>query len=126
MDPVLQIKHHCHKPFELQEYPWYTIFILPSIVLIGRCGVVGKVPSFQPSFDFRFPGGVRNFNSYPGIGCVSFVCVLSWAVSGRGPDIVLNTHSGRPALVYLSSVLVHRQLHLTHGHLGCKSLWYKS
>ena len=51
---------------------------------------------------------------------VSFVCVLSCAVSGGGPDIVLTTHSGRPTLVYLSSVLVHRQLlpdrHLTHGH----------
>ena len=35
-----------------------------------------------------------------------FVCVLSCAVYGGGPDIVLTTHSGRPALVYLSSVLV--------------------
>ena len=56
------------------------------------------------------PGGVRNFNSYPGIGCVSFVCVLFCVVSGGGSDIVLTTHSGRPPLVYLSSILVHRQL----------------
>ena len=65
--------------------------------------MVGRVPTFQP-------GGVRNFNSYPGIRCVSFACVLSCAVSGGGPDIVLTMHSGRPALVYLSSVLVHSQL----------------
>ena len=56
------------------------------------------------------PAGVRNFNFCPGIGCVSFVCVLSCIVSGSGPDIVLTTHSGRPALVYLSSVLVPRLL----------------
>ena len=31
-------------------------------------------------------------------------CVLSFVVSGGGPDIVLTTHSGRPVLVYLSTV----------------------
>ena len=36
------------------------------------------------------------------------LCVLSCAVFGGGPDIVLTTRSGRPALVYLSSVLVQR------------------
>ena len=41
---------------------------------------------------------------------MSFACVLSCAVSGGGTDIVLTTHSGRSALVYLSSVLVHSQL----------------
>ena len=41
---------------------------------------------------------------------MSFVWVLSCAVSGGGPDIVLTIHSWRPALVYLSSVLVHRLL----------------
>ena len=35
---------------------------------------------------------------------------MSCVVSGSGPDIVLTTHSGRAALVYLSSVLVHRLL----------------
>ena len=43
--------------------------------------------------------------------CVYFVCVLSYVVSGGGPDIILTTHSGRPALVYLASVLVQRLLH---------------
>ena len=76
---------------------------------IRRRGVVSRVPAFQPGGPGSIPGGVRNFNSYPGIGCVSFVCVLSRAVFGGGPDIVLTTHLGRPALVYLSSVLVHRQ-----------------
>ena len=69
-------------------------------------GVVGRVASFQPGGPGSIYGGVRNFNFCPGIGCVSFVCVLSCVVFGGGPDILLTTHSGRPALVYLSSVLV--------------------
>ena len=32
---------------------------------------------------------------------------MSFVVSGSGSDIVLTTYSGRPALVFLSSVLVH-------------------
>ena len=73
---------------------------------IRRRGVVGRVPAFQPGGPGSIPGGVRNFNFCPGIGCVSFVCV----VFDRGPAIVLTTHSGRPALVYLSSVLAQRLL----------------
>ena len=87
--------------------------------------MVGRVTAFQPGGQGSIPGGVRNFNSYPGIECVSFVCVLSCAVSGGGPNIVLTTHSGRPALCIC---LVFRSIdncspyrHLTHGHLGCKS-----
>ena len=46
---------------------------------------------------------------YPGSGIlipilglgVCVLCVLSCFVSGGGPDIVLTTHSGRPALVYV-------------------------
>ena len=75
---------------------------------IRRRVVVGRVPAFQPGSPGSIPGGVRNFNSYPGIGCV--LNVLSCAVSGGDPDIVLTTHSGRLALVYLSRVLVQRQL----------------
>ena len=75
-------------------------------MMIRRRGVIGSVPAFQPGSPGSIPGGVRNFNLCPGIGCVSFVCVLSCVVIGGGPDIVLTTHSGRPALVYLSSVLV--------------------
>ena len=77
---------------------------------IRRRGVVGRVPAFQPGGPGSIPGGVRNFNFCTWIGCVSFVCVLPRAVSCEGPDIVLATHSGRPALVYLSSVLVKRLL----------------
>ena len=75
---------------------------------ILRCGVVGRVPVFQPDGPGSIPGGVRNRIS--GIGCVSFVRVLSCVVFGGGPDIVLTTHSGRPALMYLSSVLAQRLL----------------
>ena len=39
-----------------------------------------------------------------------FNCILTCVVSGGGPDIVLITHSGRPDLVFLSSVLVHSVL----------------
>ena len=72
--------------------------------------MVGRVPAFQPGGPGSIPGGARNFNFYPGIGYVSFICVLSCVVSGGGPDIVLTTHSGRPAHVYMSSVLVQRLL----------------
>ena len=68
--------------------------------------MVGRVPAFQPGGPDSIPGGVSNFNFYPGIGCVSFVCVLS----GGGPDIVLTTYSERPALVYMPTVLVQRLL----------------
>ena len=66
--------------------------------------MVGRVPAFQPGVPGSILGGVRNFNFSPGIGCVSFVCILSCVVFGGGPDIVLATLSGRPALVYLSSM----------------------
>ena len=62
--------------------------------------MVGIVPAFQPGGPVSIPGGVRNFNFCPGIECVSFI------VFGGGPDIVPTTYSGRPALVYLSSVPV--------------------
>ena len=70
-----------------------------KIYKIRRRGVVGRVPDFQP----RGPGSItdraRNLNSYPRIGCV--LCVLSCAVLGGGSDILLTTHSVRPALLYL-------------------------
>ena len=66
--------------------------------MIRRRGVVGRVPSSQPRGPGSIPGGVRNFNFCPGIGCVFFVCFLSCVSSDGGPDIVLTTNSGRPAL----------------------------
>ena len=85
---------------------------------------VGRVSSFQPGGPGSIPGGVRYFNLSWDWVCV--FCVLSCVVLGRGPDIVLTTHSGRSALVYLPSVLVQSLLlpyrPLTHGHLTCKSL----
>ena len=65
-----------------------------------------RVSAFQPGGPSSIAGGDRNFNFYPGTGCVCFACVLSCVVARGGPDIVLTTHSGRPVLVYLSSVLV--------------------
>ena len=74
----------------------FEIWILK---LIRRRGVVGRVPAFQPGSPGSITGGVRNFNFCPGIGCLSFVCVLSCTVSGGGPDIVLTRHLERPTLV---------------------------
>ena len=82
-----------------EERTKIRIFIL---INIRRRGVVGRVPAFQPSGPGSIPGILI---SVLGLG-VSFVCVLSCVVFGGGPDIVLTTHSVRPALVYLSSVLV--------------------
>ena len=44
------------------------------------------------------------------VPCVSLVCVLSSVVSGGDPDRVLTIQSGRAALMYMSSVLVHSLL----------------
>ena len=57
----------------------------------------------------RFPAGSEILISILGRSVCDFG-VLSYVVSGGDPDIVLTTHSGRPALVYLSSVLVHSVL----------------
>ena len=81
--------------------------------------MVGTFPVFQPGGPGSIPSGVKIVI----FGCVSFVSVLSCVASGSGPD------SERPALVYLSSVLVQSVAtltHLTHWHLGlspggCKS-----
>ena len=75
-----------------------------------RRGVGGRVHDFLPGGPGSILGGVRNFNFWPGIGCVSFVWILSCVVSGGDPDIELTTHSGKAALVCLSSVLVQRVL----------------
>ena len=70
------------------------------MVYTRRRGVVGRVPAFQPGGPGSIPGGVRNFNFCPGIGCVSFVCVLSCVVS----------RFREATLVYMSSILVKRHL----------------
>ena len=63
--------------------------------------MVGEIRAFQQGGPGFIPGRVRNFNLYPGTGCVS--C----GVSGGSHDILLTIGSGRSALMYLSSVLVH-------------------
>ena len=93
--------------------------MLLIFIKIAVAWSVESLPS-NPVARVRFPAGAWDSE------CVAFFCVLSCVVFGGGPDIVLTTHSWRAALVYLSSVLVRRQLlpyrHLAHGHLGFKSL----
>ena len=67
-----------------------------------------SLPS-NPAARVRFPAGSGILISVLGLG-VCPLSVLSCVVFGGGPDIVLSTHSGRPDLVYLSSVLVQRLL----------------
>ena len=78
--------------------------------MIRRRGMVGRAPAFQPSGPGSIPGGGQKF-LIPILGLgVCPLSVLSCAASSAGPNIVLTTNSGRLALVYLSSVLVHRQM----------------
>ena len=98
--------------------------------MIGRIpdfqlyGVVGTIPDFQ--LGGTSSDGDRNFNPYPGTGCVCVLCVLSCVVSGGSPDILLTTDSEWPELELLSSVAYLSIVwlpykYLTHAPLGCKS-----
>ena len=51
-------------------------------------------------------GGVSDFNLDPTTSCVSFVCILSCVIFNGSSDFLLTTESGKPALVFLLSVLV--------------------
>ena len=76
------------------------------IIVARRHRVIGRVLAFQTGGPGLTLDGVKNFNFYSGTGCVSFVCVVSFVFSGGDPDIVQTTHSGRPAIVFLSRVQV--------------------
>ena len=91
------------------------ILILQFLDFIRRPGVVGSVPAFKPGGPGLIPCGVRKFNFCPGIGCVFFVCVLSLL----SPPLCV-------CLVFWSKNCCSPYRHLTHGHLGCKSLGCKS
>ena len=71
---------------------------------------LGRIAALVPEFSVKdLPLGKTLMMMVLGLNlCV--LCVLSCVVSGGGPDIVLTTRSARPALVYLSSVLVHNLL----------------
>ena len=79
-----------------------------TVIINGQLSTISvaeawSVESLPPNSTarVRFPVGVRNFNFCPGIGRV-MPFVMSCVVSGGGPDTVLTTHSGRPALVFWS------------------------
>ena len=75
--------------------------------------MVSRILTFLSDDLGSIPGGVRNFYFYLRTRCV--LCVLSFVVSGGGPDIVLATYSGRLALVYLPIILVHSVLLLVQA-----------
>ena len=94
--------------------------------------MVDRVPAFQPGGPGSIPDGpgsipdgFRNFNSYPGIGCVTFVfcpvmslaeaLTLSWPYIQGGSPLCI-------CLMFRSIDICSPYKHLTHGHLGCKSL----
>ena len=59
---------------------------------VAHRGVVGRISAFQPDGPAGIPGGIRNFNFYPGTQGLSFVYVLFSVVSGDDPDIVLTIY----------------------------------
>ena len=84
--------------------PWRSSIFSSSVLYVRRRGgAVESLPS-NTTARVRFPAGSEILISILGV-CVCFVCVLS-----SSPNIVLTTHSERPVLVYLSSVLVQRLL----------------
>ena len=89
------------------------IILMISALLVAVAWSVESLPSNSVT-RVRFLVGTVILISIMGLG------VLSYAVSGGGPDIVLTTHSGRPTNVILCSVLVHSMFlpyrHVTHGH----------
>ena len=56
-----------------------------------RCGVIGRIPAFQHSGTGLIASGFSDFNLYPRIVCVSFICALSCVVFGGVPDILMTT-----------------------------------
>ena len=67
--------------------------------MVHLCGIVGRVPVFQPGRLGLVPGRIKNFNLYPGTGCVSFVfCpVLFLAVA---PTLCWPDFQGSPPLCF--------------------------
>ena len=87
----------------------YFVFELIKWLVVLRRGVTAEVPDFLPlrlGFDSC---RVQKF-SFLSWDWVYVLCVLSCVVSGGDPDILLTTHSGRAALVFLSNVLVQNLL----------------
>ena len=102
-----------------------------SLIVLYR-GVVGRVPAFQPGGPGSIPVGVKKYNFYSEIACVTFAffCPVLFLAVPPPPDIVLTTHSGRRALMYLIvfwfTMCCSPYRRLTYGHLDCKSRGCKS
>ena len=94
-----------------------------KISSVAMAWSVESLPS-NPAIRVR-PGGVREFNSYPGTVYAFFVCVLSFLSSAVALTFCWLHIQGGPSLciclVLWSRVCCSHYRHLTHGHLGCKS-----
>ena len=89
-------------------------------------GVIGRVPAFRPGGPGSIPGEIRNFNSYPGIGCVCHLSVFCPVLSPVEALALFrpHIHGGRPlciCLMFRSIDNCSPYRHLTHGYLSCKS-----
>ena len=65
---------------------------------VHLCCMVSRISIFHPDCQGSIPGEVNGFDLYPGIGCVSFVCILSCIVYDGGSNILLTIDSWRLAL----------------------------
>ena len=61
-----------------------------NTTIVRHSGVIDSIPAFQHDGQRSIPGGVWDW--------VCVLCTLSCVVSDDGPDILLTTDSGRPAL----------------------------
>ena len=87
-----------------QRFSHFTYVTWRADHVVRRSDVISRVLTFQRGGPETISGGVRDINLFPGIGCVSFVFCSVFVYDGD-LGILMNTDSGRPALLLLSSVL---------------------
>ena len=71
--------------------------------------MVDTIAAFLFGGPSSIPGGTRNFNFYPGTGCISFACVPSCVVSG-GCSVIADHASRKARLCAYACVLVYSLL----------------
>ena len=104
--------------FNFLNFVGYRVVALNHrIESVCRCGMVGRIFVFQPDATARVRCSARSGILISLLMSYAFCPVLSQAVA-------LITHSGRLALVYMPSILIHSlwlpYRHFTHEYLCCK------